>query len=57
MRYWSRLHLPADGLIIMATYADGRTQTDSPRIPIVAGEYDHERWCATAGRVWTRGVC
>ena len=28
---------------VRATYADGRTQTDSLRIPIVAGEYDHER--------------
>ena len=28
---------------VRATYADGRTQTDSLRIAIVAGEYDHER--------------
>ena len=28
---------------VRATYADGRAQTDSLRIPIVAGEYAHER--------------
>ena len=28
---------------VTASYADGRTQTDSVRIPIVAGEYAHER--------------
>ena len=28
---------------VRATYADGRTLTDSLRIPIVAGEYEHER--------------
>ena len=28
---------------VQATYEDGRTQTDSVRIPIAAGEYDHER--------------
>ncbi len=28
---------------VEATYSDGRTQSDSLRIPIVAGEYDHER--------------
>ncbi len=28
---------------VVASYADGRTQTDSLRIPIVAGEYEHER--------------
>ncbi len=32
---------------VRATYADGRTQTDSLRIPIVAGEYDHERLTVT----------
>ena len=31
------------GAWVRATYADGRTRTDSLRIPIVAGEYDHER--------------
>ena len=28
---------------VQATYPDGRTQTDSLRIPIVAGTYEHER--------------
>ena len=28
---------------VTASYADGRTQTDSLRIAIVAGEYEHER--------------
>lgn len=28
---------------VMASYADGRTQTDSLRIAIVGGEYEHER--------------
>ena len=28
---------------VTASYADGRTQTDSLRIPIVGGEYEHER--------------
>lgn len=28
---------------VEAIYADGRTQTDSVRIPIAAGEYEHER--------------
>ncbi len=28
---------------VRATYADGRTRTDSLRIPVVAGEYEHER--------------
>ncbi len=28
---------------VRATYPDGRTQTDSVRIPIVAGTYEHER--------------
>lgn len=28
---------------VRATYADGRTQTDSLRIPIAAGTYEHER--------------
>lgn len=28
---------------VRATYPDGRTQTDSLRIPIVAGTYEHER--------------
>ena len=28
---------------VRATYPDGRTQTDSLRIPVVAGTYDHER--------------
>ena len=28
---------------VRATYADGRSQTDSLRIPIVPGEYEHER--------------
>lgn len=28
---------------VQATYPDGRTQTDSVRIPIVAGTYGHER--------------
>ena len=28
---------------VTAAYADGRTQTDSVRIPIVEGEYEHER--------------
>lgn len=31
------------GAWIRATYADGRTRTDSLRIPVVAGEYEHER--------------
>lgn len=28
---------------VTATYVDGRTQTDSLRIPVSAGEYEHER--------------
>ena len=28
---------------VTATYGDGRTQSDSLRIPILEGEYDHER--------------
>ena len=28
---------------VTATYEDGRTQTDSLRIPVLAGEYEHER--------------
>ena len=28
---------------VQATYPDGRTQTDSLRIPVVAGTYEHER--------------
>ena len=28
---------------VSATYGDGRTQSDSLRIPILEGEYDHER--------------
>ena len=28
---------------VTATYEDGRTQTDSLRIPVLAGEYKHER--------------
>ena len=28
---------------VTATYADGRTQSDTLRIPVLAGEYEHER--------------
>lgn len=28
---------------VTATYADGRTQSDALRIPVLAGEYEHER--------------
>ena len=33
---------------VRATYPDGRTQTDSLRIPIVAGSYEHERLTVAA---------